>query len=41
MSPWTKAARFDGPRFPRVSGDESVTQQGGADKPMFSPRERG
>ena len=27
--------------FPRVSGDDPVTQQGGADKPMFSPRERG
>ena len=27
--------------FPFVSGDEPVTQQGGADKPMFSPRERG
>ena len=41
MSPgkWGLVKRYAG--FPRVSGDEPVTQQGGADKPMFSPRERG
>ena len=41
MSPWTKAERFDGPRFPRVSGDEPTATTPPTAGTWFSPRERG
>ena len=41
MSLWKYLSESMGVSFPRVSGDEPLSDLEGGGKPVFSPRERG